>query len=291
LVAFFLIDVSCICFDARFFQMPSGFVKWFNVAKGYGFISPTGGGADVFVHVTAVRRAGRTDLGEGEEIEYEIVTHRGRACADHLLFPTTEYDTSVGNEDDWNDLEDEGGAEAGTWSADRREPARSRAVQVISPREAERLREEQREQERRRAEERKLIAARMKRFFTDLSMRLNKVRPLIYQTKGVVFRKHLHSMEDLLNHDVFFKIDAAFGTIEDNMRSWQRHGSLDYELLGLYEDEKRRIVDLVGELTHEIATRKPTHWEMIRDALGKLVAKLLLRIGASKLLRIGAGSP
>ena len=65
-------------------EMPTGSVKWFNPAKGYGFIQPSGGGKDVFVHISAVERAGRSSLNEGQAIEYEIVENRGRSSAENL---------------------------------------------------------------------------------------------------------------------------------------------------------------------------------------------------------------
>jgi CspA family cold shock protein len=64
--------------------MPSGTVKWFNTTKGYGFIQPDGGGKDVFVHISAVERAGLRSLNEGQTVEYELVTNRGRTSAENL---------------------------------------------------------------------------------------------------------------------------------------------------------------------------------------------------------------
>ena len=58
--------------------MPTGTVKWFNATKGYGFIQPQGGGKDVFVHISAVERAGLSSLNEGQAIEYEEVSDRGK---------------------------------------------------------------------------------------------------------------------------------------------------------------------------------------------------------------------
>jgi CspA family cold shock protein len=62
----------------------TGTVKWFNATKGYGFIAPQGGGKDVFVHISAVERAGLSSLNEGATVEYEIVSNRGKESAENL---------------------------------------------------------------------------------------------------------------------------------------------------------------------------------------------------------------
>jgi CspA family cold shock protein len=64
--------------------MPTGTVKWFNSQKGYGFIQPQGGGKDVFVRISAVERAGLSGLNEGQAIEYEDVSDRGKTSAGNL---------------------------------------------------------------------------------------------------------------------------------------------------------------------------------------------------------------
>ena len=64
--------------------MAMGTVKWFNSTKGYGFIRPEDGGADVFVHVTAVQRAGLHSLMEGQRVSYEVVRDRGKLAAANL---------------------------------------------------------------------------------------------------------------------------------------------------------------------------------------------------------------
>jgi len=64
--------------------MPTGTVKWFNAAKGYGFIQPQGGDKDVFVHISAVERAGLSDLKEGQVVEYEEVSNKGKTSAENL---------------------------------------------------------------------------------------------------------------------------------------------------------------------------------------------------------------
>jgi CspA family cold shock protein len=61
-----------------------GTVKWFNAMKGYGFIQPTGGGKDVFMHISAVERAGLTTLNEGQVVEYEEASNRGKTSAENL---------------------------------------------------------------------------------------------------------------------------------------------------------------------------------------------------------------
>ena len=62
-------------------SMPSGTVKWFNTTKGYGFIQPDGGGKDVFVHISAVERAGLRSLNEGQQLSYELKDERGKTAA------------------------------------------------------------------------------------------------------------------------------------------------------------------------------------------------------------------
>lgn len=64
--------------------MATGTVKWFNTDKGYGFIQPDAGGKDVFVHISAVQRAGIEALQDGQKVEYEIATERGREAASDL---------------------------------------------------------------------------------------------------------------------------------------------------------------------------------------------------------------
>ncbi|MCH7692238.1 MAG: cold-shock protein [Proteobacteria bacterium] len=66
--------------------MATGTVKWFNPAKGYGFIEPEDGGNDAFVHISAVERAGLTTLREGQKVEYELVPgDKGKSAADNLV--------------------------------------------------------------------------------------------------------------------------------------------------------------------------------------------------------------
>lgn len=64
--------------------MATGTVKWFNTQKGYGFIQPSDGGRDVFVHISAVERAGLSSLNEGQTVNYELVTERGKTSAANL---------------------------------------------------------------------------------------------------------------------------------------------------------------------------------------------------------------
>ncbi len=64
--------------------MPRGTVKWFNATKGYGFIQPEGGGKDAFVHISAVERAGLSTLSEGQIVEYDLASNRGKESAENL---------------------------------------------------------------------------------------------------------------------------------------------------------------------------------------------------------------
>jgi CspA family cold shock protein len=63
-------------------EMARGTVKWFNPTKGYGFIQPQAGGKDVFVHISAVERAGLSTLNEGQHLEYEIEENRGKTWSE-----------------------------------------------------------------------------------------------------------------------------------------------------------------------------------------------------------------
>lgn len=62
----------------------TGTVKWFNATKGYGFIQPDNGGADVFVHISAVEKAGLRTLNENEKVSYDLVIEKGKTSAGNL---------------------------------------------------------------------------------------------------------------------------------------------------------------------------------------------------------------
>ncbi len=64
--------------------MSNGTVKWFNATKGFGFIQPEDGGKDVFVHISAVERAGLKGLNEGQRVQFELQNERGRTAAVNL---------------------------------------------------------------------------------------------------------------------------------------------------------------------------------------------------------------
>lgn len=64
--------------------MANGIVKWFNPTKGYGFIQPEQGGNDVFVHISALERAGLSNLQEGQRLSYELATEKGKTSAVNL---------------------------------------------------------------------------------------------------------------------------------------------------------------------------------------------------------------
>jgi len=64
--------------------MPVGTVKFFNTQKGYGFIQPNDGSKDVFVHISAVQRAGMDSLAEGQKVSFDVMTERGKQAAGNL---------------------------------------------------------------------------------------------------------------------------------------------------------------------------------------------------------------
>ena len=64
--------------------MATGVVKWFNPAKGFGFIQPDNGGKDVFVHISAVEKAGLSTLNEGTKVSFEVKENRGKMSAENL---------------------------------------------------------------------------------------------------------------------------------------------------------------------------------------------------------------
>jgi cold shock protein len=68
----------------RRYEVATGTVKWFNATKGYGFIQPDSGGKDVFVHISAVEKAGFTGLAEGAKVSFDVVQNRGKDSAENL---------------------------------------------------------------------------------------------------------------------------------------------------------------------------------------------------------------
>ena len=64
--------------------MATGTVKWFNPTKGFGFIQPESGDKDVFVHISALEQAGMSSLAEGQRVNYELITEKGRTSAGKL---------------------------------------------------------------------------------------------------------------------------------------------------------------------------------------------------------------
>ena len=81
------VAASFLCLDylgRQAMAMQKGNVKWFNPTKGYGFIKPAAGEKDVFVHISAVERAGLTTLNENQHIEYDLVENRGKTSAENL---------------------------------------------------------------------------------------------------------------------------------------------------------------------------------------------------------------
>lgn len=76
--------VHVACCNGSDTIMAQGTVKWFNAAKGFGFIVPGDGGKDVFVHITAVQAAGLRGLNDGQKISYELTVERGKTAATNL---------------------------------------------------------------------------------------------------------------------------------------------------------------------------------------------------------------
>src|SRR3982074_3459529 len=72
------------CFSQGECNVATGIVKWFNATKGFGFIQPDNGGKDVFVHISAVERAGLSNLNEGAKVSYEEMDNRGKTSAENL---------------------------------------------------------------------------------------------------------------------------------------------------------------------------------------------------------------
>jgi CspA family cold shock protein len=82
------IDAAVGCPSTAFYRrrqtLAIGTVKWFNAQKGFGFIQPDGGGKDVFVHISAVERAGIGTLNEGQRVKYDVASERGKEAAANL---------------------------------------------------------------------------------------------------------------------------------------------------------------------------------------------------------------
>jgi CspA family cold shock protein len=85
-VAFFLAPIYVVAVVSKggCGRVATGTVKWFNATKGFGFIQPDKGGKDVFVHISAVERAGLSNLSEGAKVSYEEQENRGKTSAENL---------------------------------------------------------------------------------------------------------------------------------------------------------------------------------------------------------------
>ena len=79
-----LIALVCGARQTGSADVATGTVKWFNPTKGFGFIQPDTGGKDVFVHISAVEKAGLSNLNEGAKVSYEVVANRGKESAENL---------------------------------------------------------------------------------------------------------------------------------------------------------------------------------------------------------------
>jgi len=77
-------DARAAGFQSKEATMATGTVKFFNAQKGFGFIQPTDGSKDVFVHISAVEKAGMGTLNEGQKVSYDVVTERGKQAAGNL---------------------------------------------------------------------------------------------------------------------------------------------------------------------------------------------------------------
>jgi cold shock protein len=75
--------------------MAEGTVKWFNTTKGYGFIQPSDGGNDIFVHISAVQRAGLQGLSDGQKVSYELQNERGKTAAVDIKLIYTAFCSDV----------------------------------------------------------------------------------------------------------------------------------------------------------------------------------------------------
>ncbi len=92
--------------------MTTGTVKWFNPAKGFGFIEPEDGSKDAFVHISAVERAGLTTLNEGQKVEYELVPgQNGKSSAENLKEVSADGAGDDASDDAGDDAADDAGDE------------------------------------------------------------------------------------------------------------------------------------------------------------------------------------
>lgn len=125
------------------------------------------------------------------------------------------------------------------------------------------------------------------RRFSEIFDLIEQLRVKVFATEGFIFKKHRHSKDQLFHDPMLYKLSARFGTLEYNIRSWERFDVADKGLLEFCDQNLSRVEKEIDQLISDIENRKPTGWERVREFLWGVIKVVFGRISAEILPLLG----